>query len=721
MLESVSPELYIRNAFRILGISSNASPRVIKKELGRIRLQEKLNQPQDSGGYLMELVSESTPDEGALLTGKTRIELAQEAVERLNDPQKRLIEEFFWFWPEDTKKRSKDDAILFSNSGDFAAAGEVWLERLEGDDERGIALHNLAVLNHMAALDLEHQLDEDGLDLEQQAYLENHWQKAYEHWHKLLNQEFFWKRLQKRVKELDDPRLSKNTSIEIKELLPTAIPMIAAKLAIQCVEKGKEERAAKHVRRIDLAEFPEADVNRAKALASEPIRERVNILVDSVYREAEEDPVHADKIVRRTLQSVRLAHDLVASDILFGKTHPTSLHLHDHVVNALNSCLVTFGNKTENWDEVVRLLEQVKSLARSNATKQKIKDALDKAKENSKEPFRWAISSYYDVPRILLNELERARELYARLDLDNAIGKLENAYSRWSNHSAYIAKPLSMCCFTRAMQRFAEVSREIENADRYLPSYKREKIRSSITQIGRDLARAVEMDPKNPTIRDRYRSIKEIGRNIGASIPRVLSERAASSPSSSRRSKKGAPPATRTGSRQRERHDTTSALLRNGLIVLIIMISALCLITGGLKSCAGPSSALITNKSSTRTPRIPKTPTRRPPTRTPSPITGPPSSCIRWDRVGQTHIGKSICVYGIVHNVKPGNGVFTIEFSGDWTDTKIQDFNHYWRDINPGECLAIYGTVRDNVSFLFVSPNRDNPKIIEYSSASACR
>ncbi len=514
------------------------------------------------------------------------------------------------------------------------------------------------------------------------------------------------------MKELDDPRLSKNTSDEIKELLPTAILMIAAKLAIQCVEKGGEERAAKHVRRIDLAEFPEADVNRAKALASEPIRERVNILVDSIYREAEDDPVHADKIVRRTLQSVRLAHDLLAADTLFGKTHPTSLHLHDHVVNTLNSCLGTFGNKTENWDEVVRLLEQVKSLARSSATKQKIQEALDKAKENAKEPFRWATLGYYNLPGSLLNELEHARELYARIDLDNAIGKLENAHRRWTNHRAHIAKPLSMCCFIRAMQGFAEVNREIENSGRYLPSYKQEQIRSSITQIGRDLARAVEMDPKNPTIRERYRGIQEIGRKIGATIPRASPARYAPAIPSASRSTSKTSPASRPSSGQR-RSDTTFALLRNGLIVLLIMIGALCLITGGLRSCAGPTPTPTTKRSPTSTPRIQKTPTRRPPTRTPLPPVqvGPPSSCIRWDRVGQTHIGKSICMYGIVRNVKPGNDVFTIEFSDDWYDTKIQDYNYYWDDINPGECLEVYGTVRDNVNFLFVSPDRDNPRI----------
>jgi len=127
----------------------------------------------------------------------------------------------------------------------------------------------------------------------------------------------------------------------------------------------------------------------------------------------------------------------------------------------------------------------------------------------------------------------------------------------------------------------------------------------------------------------------------------------------------------------------------------------------------------------TSTPRVQKTPTRRPPTRvptrTPQTFAGIPSSCIRWDRVGESHIGKSICVYGIVQDVKPGNGVFTIEFSNQWGATKIQDFNHTWFGIVSGSCIEAYGKVRDNVSYLFVSPDLNNPRIYTYDSPAACR
>ena len=712
LIKTLGPDLYRLNAFRLLAVSTDTSPRRLKRVIEKLQLDEKFAHQQASGGYLMELVPESKPEQGELLAGKTKLELAQEAVDRLNDPQRRLVEEFFWFWPEKSKNGSKDEGIQLANAGDFAAAGEIWVERSANDDKSGIALHNLAVLNHMAALDLEQKLDEGALGSDQQAHLENHWQKAYEDWTLLLDCDPFWKRMQKRVMELDDPRLPKSTGDEIRQFLPAAIPLIAAKLAVACVEKGDEKRAEKHIRRLDRIGLPDDELGKAKALAVEPIRERVNILVDSIDREAEEDPVHADKIVRRTSQSVRLAHDLLAADILFGKTHPTVIYLHDHIVHALNGCLVKFGNKTENWEEVARLLEQVKSLARSSAAKQKITEGLQQAKENAGSPFRWVVSGYYELPVSLLNELERARELFERRDLDNAIGKLESAYKQWQGNRAHIAKPLSVCLFLRAMQRYAEVSRQIEHAGQSIPSYQREQIRTNVTQIGRDLARAAEMDPKNQTIRERYRTIQEIGQKIGASIPRVSSSKYASSPPSATRSKPRTP---RTSNRK------SSGL--SPLWMVLVFIAGIWIMAVGLRSCAGAISPSPPRPTST--PRVIKTPTRRPPTRvptrTPQTFSGIPSSCIRWDRVGQAHVGDSICVYGIVQDVKPGNKVFTIEFSDQWGATKIQDFNSEWFGIRPGLCIEVYGKVRDNVSYLFISPELDNPRIYYYDSPSACR
>jgi len=78
-------------------------------------------------------------------------------------------------------------------------------------------------------------------------------------------------------------------------------------------------------------------------------------------------------------------------------------------------------------------------------------------------------------------------------------------------------------------------------------------------------------------------------------------------------------------------------------------------------------------------------------------------------------------MYGIVREVIPGNGVFTVTFGDDWTDTKVQDYNYRWLDLAPGYCVEVHGRVRDNVSYLFISPDFENPELYYYSSPAACR
>ena len=88
LIEQATPSLYIRNAFRVLNLPVDATPRDIKRHLEKVELEIKLKEsvrrdkegagssPLDGGGSLNEL---------------------RAAAQRLNDPETRLVDEFFWF------------------------------------------------------------------------------------------------------------------------------------------------------------------------------------------------------------------------------------------------------------------------------------------------------------------------------------------------------------------------------------------------------------------------------------------------------------------------------------------------------------------------------------------------------------------------------------------------------------------------------------------------
>jgi len=97
--------------------------------------------------------------------------------------------------------------------------------------------------------------------------------------------------------------------------------------------------------------------------------------------------------------------------------------------------------------------------------------------------------------------------------------------------------------------------------------------------------------------------------------------------------------------------------------------------------------------------------------------------CVAWSEIDDRHIGKRMCVYGIARLVEykqyEQGHVFTIQFSDDWYDFKIQDFNFFYQGISEGTCISARGEVIDNVSFLILKPDK-NQGSIEAHPYSLC-
>src|SRR5947209_11611194 len=145
LLAAALPELYRANAFRIMGLPVDATERSIKRQAERVQLMEKFG-----GAGALRTV-------GPLpLNPEPGLDDIREAIHRLNSPERRLFDEVFWFWPAQTGGDSADDPALAALAKhDLKTATQIWYARAESD-EHGLATHNVAVLYHAAALDLEY-------------------------------------------------------------------------------------------------------------------------------------------------------------------------------------------------------------------------------------------------------------------------------------------------------------------------------------------------------------------------------------------------------------------------------------------------------------------------------------------------------------------------------------------------------------------------------------
>ena len=227
LLKTATPQLYRENAFRILGLPVTVTLRDIERHQQKLEMVAKLgiNSHDQNHSYLPLL---PPPDEDSIL----------HAMEQLQDPEKRLIDEFFWFWPTKTGSFC-DEAFDLLSKNRVSETLDFWKKAVESSS-CSITAHNLAVLYHTHALDIEHKSATQPLTKEELEICGLCWKGAYREWQKLLDNETFWSQITTRVQELNNPLLTTGIARHIRYSLPKAIFQINADLAKRAAEKKDE-------------------------------------------------------------------------------------------------------------------------------------------------------------------------------------------------------------------------------------------------------------------------------------------------------------------------------------------------------------------------------------------------------------------------------------------------------------------------------------------------
>lgn len=366
---AASPELYARQPFRLLELPVDASPGEIARREQVLSLAGRVGAPAAAG------------PQRALPAAAVDPQTLAECLQRLQEPEERLVLEFFWFWPDAGIDPKRDPARAPLAAGDARGAAAIWEARARQAPENAALAHNLAVLHHCAALELEARR---GSEAERDA----HWSAALRHWRDALAREALWKLVAARIRELDDRRLAAEFAGRLRSALPRAVLTMNAALAARYLQEGRDADAARHLALARESGFAPDAVDSALAAAAERLVARVRALCAAAKNELAEEPSRAVEIARRIIEQAEPLLDQLAE--LLPEGHLTRVTVADEAATFAN-LVITLACDAQKMksgvmseEESLELYLAVLPLAGSEMTRKQVQNNIHATQLNIK-------------------------------------------------------------------------------------------------------------------------------------------------------------------------------------------------------------------------------------------------------------------------------------------------------------------------------------------------
>ncbi len=377
LLKMARPDICRINAFRILGIPVTTSPKETSSRIRKLDLMEKYGDAEQHGSSFLPLSVARDRD------------ARHEAQQRLRDPELRFIDEFFWFWPLSLNStEDSDEALVAIKQGDLLRALSIWNRHETQGSEANVSIHNLAVLNLAMALDIEYIETRDKKISKQLVdNKRSYWKEAYSRWRMLLNDGGFWHRVQERIHELDDPRLTTGTVYRIHEELPKALLSISAMLAVEASEMNDPADMTFHLTMMQQSGFDNTIVEEVIHRAVVPLRDRLKAMCTQAEKETGSAPKRAYTVANDLIKNA--SPTLKNLDLLIPEGDATREAAHDEVALQVRSCLLSYVNETRNWSNASKLTKKGLVIAASPSVRQKFQDDIETINSNLEYATCW--------------------------------------------------------------------------------------------------------------------------------------------------------------------------------------------------------------------------------------------------------------------------------------------------------------------------------------------
>jgi len=358
LIDAATKDIFRKNAFRITGLSVDLTTREVAKHADKLKMLAELGQDPHTQNAAFPMKPPPSLDE------------IREAIQKLKDPERRLIDEFFWFWPEEFGQSKSDPAIQALAKSDSKTAIEIWSAKEKSPTDGVVASHNLALVFHIAALDWENYSVKNEVEEERRQKITDYWKGAFTRWELLATDERFWEKVAARIRQLNEPNLPTGFARRMRATLPEALDKINAELALAFAESGKIELARLHIRFMRETNQGLDNVEKTTELVLAPAKKRLKEQIQRAQERAKKNPQDAASAAKELLQQAQ--HSAFLFDLFFGKESDLRNELFDEVAAVCNHLQVAYHDATSDNNTCLEILNAVLSLATSIELRQQI-------------------------------------------------------------------------------------------------------------------------------------------------------------------------------------------------------------------------------------------------------------------------------------------------------------------------------------------------------------
>ena len=354
-----------QNAFRVLGLSVFDDVRAIRRREQMLSARRFKSSGNALGGPL------------PLREQATAHQVAQ-AVHRLRSPACRLVDELFWFWPDQAlPSLARHPQQVLRRWSDQEKLPSAWQ-----------ATHNLGVFYLTKAIDYESQaiVADQPLTEKQSAACIECWKRAIRRWRELQQRHAMWQQYQIRVKHFNDPRFPEAAIVAIRHALDE---ILLRGLFTLVIRAARSERSAQFNRCLQLLERAGFDESLRLSIGRKllsPLAGEIQLLIESTERAVSQHPQsgtqHVRELVDKTETMIRLFDTVLPEGDMLTRA------VCDEFCVALLGFQVRCTRVTDDWRDALASLRAIQPLARSQKVRDRLDENIDIVKNNLRGDLR---------------------------------------------------------------------------------------------------------------------------------------------------------------------------------------------------------------------------------------------------------------------------------------------------------------------------------------------